>query len=255
MPGYSELIQEVERKRVTFECNDYQAPSPWDVKRWGCLLKEDEDSLNSLSSGRQSIWRRARDIATSILRKLGPEVLLLVISLHNTNKMAKLDRQRFVYDLQVWWRAVPHPFALTLMAKDCFPMPVRTMSLPIPLALQMPTGAIPTRQGAPSAFETAIMLAAQSIPELENRDAWTTTALAHLHLLKRLNDTVHDERASVIMPDVDQREIYTRHHHHHHHHHPSFTTPPPYVRWNPPPHLGIPGRPDPTRITVKDLLV
>lgn len=55
------------------------------------------------------------------------------------------------------------------------------------------------------------MFAAQSIPELKDREAWTTTALAHLHLLKRLSCTTYDERVSVtmaILADLDIMEKY-----------------------------------------------
>ncbi|PVH91660.1 hypothetical protein DM02DRAFT_478757, partial [Periconia macrospinosa] len=203
------LIKEVEKKRLAFENDESKAPSSRDTKRWNALLKEDDTSLNSLSSGRQSIRRRARHLATGILQKLGPEVLLLVVSLQDSDKMARLDKQKFVRELQLWWNSVSHPRALTAVAKECFAMHVHDTTMPS--ALQMPTDVVPTEQDASSAFETAIMLAAQSIPGPKDRDAWTTTALSHLYLLKRLSCTVDDERVSVkvaIMADLEQMEKY-----------------------------------------------
>jgi len=55
------------------------------------------------------------------------------------------------------------------------------------------------------------MIASESIPGPKDRDAWTTTALSHLYLLKRLSCTIDEARAGVtmaIMADLEQMVGY-----------------------------------------------
>ncbi|KAF1964434.1 hypothetical protein BU23DRAFT_62638 [Bimuria novae-zelandiae CBS 107.79] len=83
--------------------------------------------------------------------------------------MAKLNQQKFVHKLQIWWIAVSHPPALTKVTKECFASHIHKTTNNS--SLQIPTDTLPTRQGELSAFETAIILAAQSIPGPKDQDA------------------------------------------------------------------------------------
>lgn len=156
MPVYDELIEELNKKRLAFESEEYRAPSSRDIKRWNELLGGNDASRSVLSSGRQSIRRRAQDLATSILQKLGPEVLLLVVSLLDMQKMSKLNRPTVVRELQIWWSGVSHPQALTTVARECFAMHVLDAAIaPTP---QIPTDVAPTGEHALAAFGMILLL-------------------------------------------------------------------------------------------------
>jgi len=152
MPGYNDLINKVEKMRSSFESNEFKTPSPRDTKRWNGLLEKDDASLKRLSNGRQSIQRRARHLATSIFQRLGPEVLLLVVSLQDAHKMAILEVQTFVQALQEWWDTVSHPQQLTTVAKQCFAIHVRDVAIP------PAPGVNSTRQDALSVFGMMVFL-------------------------------------------------------------------------------------------------
>ncbi|OAL42572.1 hypothetical protein IQ07DRAFT_340578 [Pyrenochaeta sp. DS3sAY3a] len=165
--------------------------------------------MRHLSSGRQSIWRRARSLAQGIVQKIGPEVLLLVVSSHNTITMATMKEQVLVQELRTWWDQVSHPSTLTTAAKECFASHIRDTT--VSQVPEIPADAIPSGQAALSIFEKAINFAAQSISGPQDRDAWKTTALAHLHLLERLSRNVRNERSSAkvaILADLDRMKNY-----------------------------------------------
>lgn len=74
----------------------------------------------------------------SILRKVGPEVLLLVLLSYSQEKLARLDRKDFLSALQGWWKDVAHPQALTTIASQCFA--THDVGVPVPAALQVGSG-------------------------------------------------------------------------------------------------------------------
>lgn len=149
MPKHEEIINELEEKRVGFANNEYKTPSFHFSERWKLLLS-DESSSSRLSSGRRSILLRARGLATDIVRKLGCEVLLLVLSTLDRQKLAILDKRTFVVALGDWWRAVPHPEALAIVASKCFAE--HGLNRAIPSARQSLANTSSTEQDPAAAF-------------------------------------------------------------------------------------------------------
>jgi hypothetical protein len=113
-------INELERKRTTFESDDFVRPSPTRIKEWNDTLKEEFSSLSARSSGRRSVLRRARDVMRNVLHDVGPEVLLLLVTAVRIAKRATLDCKTLVPQLRTWWASVLHPPALIAVANTCF---------------------------------------------------------------------------------------------------------------------------------------
>ncbi|RII17517.1 hypothetical protein CUC08_Gglean002357 [Alternaria sp. MG1] len=150
MTEYLTIINDLEKKRVTFVNDTYTKPTTRDTARWAAILNNDDASLSGLSNGRKSVRRRAHELSTRILREFGKEVLLLVLSLLDQQKLARLDKQTFAYALREWWNTVPHPGALTTVASEYLtaPSPRRAVSL----GKQSSTEPVPNGQGASAAF-------------------------------------------------------------------------------------------------------
>jgi hypothetical protein len=121
MSDYSLIIQDLEWRRLAFEKrNTVPQFSAKDRIRWNKILEKDKATRSSLSQGRKSIRTRAHAIANLIRESVGPEVLLLVLSSLNQDKLAKLKRETFVDALQAWWNNVSHPQALATVASQYF---------------------------------------------------------------------------------------------------------------------------------------
>ncbi|CAN9241637.1 unnamed protein product [Alternaria alternata] len=101
-------INELERKRTTFESDDFVRPSPTRIKEWNDTLKEEFSSLSARSSGRRSVLRRARDVMRNVLHDVGPEVLLLLVTAVRIAKRATLDCKTLVPQLRTWWASASH---------------------------------------------------------------------------------------------------------------------------------------------------
>ncbi|EUC40889.1 hypothetical protein COCMIDRAFT_9322 [Bipolaris oryzae ATCC 44560] len=199
------LTKELERKRTTFESDDFVRPSLTRIKEWNDLLKEEHASLITRSSGRRSVLRRARDVMRKVLDKVGPEVLLLLVTTVQIAKRATLDHKTLVPKLQTWWAAVLHPPALTAVANNCFKARGQTT-----LTQEIPTKVIPTRQRAVHEFEYAIVLASQSIPDLNDRHAWLMSTLVHVQSLQQSScaDETADRLHVAEIADLDEIESY-----------------------------------------------
>ncbi|KAJ6208635.1 hypothetical protein PSV09DRAFT_1187338 [Bipolaris maydis] len=203
MMEYSEVIEQLEKKRVTFENDTYDNPTPRDVKRWKTTMHDD---ASQLSSGRKSIQSRAHKLSKRIQQELDEGVLLLVLSLKPRAELAKIQQRPFLDALKKWWEQVSHPHALKMVASDCFQLPYTERA--VDLGVTPSTSIV---QSAAAAFEVAIWDAARSIPSSEARKAWVNSAYSHLTLLKQLNyDTTNNgENAKVaIMADLDVMERY-----------------------------------------------
>jgi hypothetical protein len=156
MAEYITIINDLERKRVAFVNDTYTKPTTRDTARWVAILNNDDASLSDLSSGRKSVRRRAHELSTRILKEFGKGVLLLVLSLLDQQKLARLDKQTFADALRKWWNSVPHPDALATVASEYLsaPSPGRAVALD----KQSSTEPIPTGQGASAAFGMLIYL-------------------------------------------------------------------------------------------------
>jgi hypothetical protein len=117
MSDHCSIIKKLEEQRLAFE-NIHTVPTFTlkDEKRWKTILKIGKTTRPPLSQGRKSIRTRAQRIATTVLQSVGPDVLLLVLSSLNQDKLAKLDRATFVVALKAWWDNATHPQALTTAA-------------------------------------------------------------------------------------------------------------------------------------------
>jgi hypothetical protein len=120
MLEYAAIIGQLEAKRSAYENNVYRRPEQRHKKRWVELLAYDHASPPKLSSGRMSVRHRAHDLAKNILQRCGSEVLLLVLSSLDQQKLSRLDTTAFVTALQTWWGDVPHPSTLTIVASEHF---------------------------------------------------------------------------------------------------------------------------------------
>jgi Ran GTPase-activating protein (RanGAP) involved in mRNA processing and transport len=86
-----------------------------EIKSWRKLLKGDSGNI---SSGRKSVFNRAKKYAADIKEKLGFEVLLLVLSSMNREQLARYDKKEQLLEaLGSWWNAIPHLPALHEDAK------------------------------------------------------------------------------------------------------------------------------------------
>tara|TARA_R110002003_G_scaffold3366_1_gene25216 strand:- start:1257 stop:1799 length:543 start_codon:yes stop_codon:yes gene_type:complete len=143
-------IKELERKRLAFENNQYKIPSLRDHKRWIKLLESDDASIHCLSAGRQSIHRRSKHHCITILESVGSEVLLLVLSSFNQEKLAMLNPVTFVAALQTWWNGVSHPQSLTVIASKYSVS--HGLGTVISAAQQSWAHAVPSKEDASAAF-------------------------------------------------------------------------------------------------------
>jgi hypothetical protein len=104
----------VEEKRLAFERNEHPPPSTQIITRFNKLLREDASTLSNMSSGRQSVRTRVRDLAKHIYEELSGEVLLLVVLVVNTvDKMLEVKQEGLINYLKTWWNTVVHPASLT----------------------------------------------------------------------------------------------------------------------------------------------
>jgi hypothetical protein len=114
-----EQLDKIESIRIEYMNGRRRRLVPKEIKKWKQLLTGDP---NTGSSGRRSIFRRARKFADAIRNKLGLEVLLLVFSSINRTDLAQLpEKEQLLEALEEWWNRVPHPPKLNDAAK-CFAM-------------------------------------------------------------------------------------------------------------------------------------
>ncbi|KAF2818211.1 hypothetical protein CC86DRAFT_240718, partial [Ophiobolus disseminans] len=172
----------VERQRLIFARDTHWTPPEVLVKRFLKILQQSDHDLKKYSSGARSVRTRARRRAAQIRQTVGPEVLLLVmLHVKTFKRLVELREDGLISSLHDWWDQKPHPLLLSRAASNVFSGNI--MDVPQePLSEPITSGQI-----AAAAFSNAIYLAAQSIPNLQDRGAWITSAHAHLDLLKRLN--------------------------------------------------------------------
>ncbi|KAI1562078.1 hypothetical protein A1F97_05632 [Pyrenophora tritici-repentis] len=180
------LYTEVENTRLTFERLTHWKPPTDIIKRFNNLLQEDASSLSSRSSASRSIRTRARKLAIEIRKELGPEVLLLVVLVAKSlAKMAALSQESsLIHKLNEWWTTASHPSSLTKAAS------VLIVGYPpseTSVRQNLPVEAATTEQHPADALEKAFTLAAQSIPNPQDREDWLTSAAAHTRLLRLLS--------------------------------------------------------------------
>lgn len=160
------LYAKIENTRHTFEGLMHQQPPTTIIQRFNDLLQEDASSWSDMSSGRRSMRSRAHDIAIAIRKELGPEVLLCVVLVARTvDNMASLYRKSDLIH--------------KLNQCGC-----QELSIEAATARQHVATA---EQGAADALERAFMVAAQSIPNLRDREDWLLSAAAHARLLRLLS--------------------------------------------------------------------
>lgn len=117
---YSEIIKQLEKKRITFENDTYQKPTSRDIQRWKTTLHDDAARL---SGCRKSIQLRAHRLSKRIQKEFGDGVLLLVLSLKCRAEFVKIEPQPFISALRKWWKHVTYPNELKMVASECFRLP------------------------------------------------------------------------------------------------------------------------------------
>ena len=115
MEKNSWFYESLEKKRKDFEEGSYTIVSRLKTtfSRWDVLVREDDASLQNRSSGRRSIRRRARDLIREVYEAMDPDVFLLCTLVTSISKLATVKTEGLIRDLSQWWKAKPHPYALT----------------------------------------------------------------------------------------------------------------------------------------------
>jgi hypothetical protein len=150
MTKYSDIIKQLELKRISFENDTYRKPTPREIKRWNDIFC---NNSSGLSSGRKSVQNRAHILSKRIQQELGEGVMLLVLSLKPKDALARLESQPFVDALRGWWEGVSHPDALAIVASECFPLSCSRRAVDLGK-----TRLAPTNQSAAIAFGALISL-------------------------------------------------------------------------------------------------
>jgi hypothetical protein len=108
-------LAKIEELRIAFMDGTRRNLMRKETRSWKELLK---GNSSALSSGRKSDFNRAKEFAVAILKKLGSEVSLLVLSSMNRTQMDGYHKkEQLLKALAQWWNAVPHPPALSDAAK------------------------------------------------------------------------------------------------------------------------------------------
>lgn len=215
MSEYSQVIADLESLKLGFEDeNAHPKFIDKDKRRWQKILGSGISERQHSSA--QSIQRRAHTLATTVLRDIGPEVLLLLLSSASKAQLAKLHKPEFFRILETWWRQTSHPQRLTTIASEMFPAPD-----PVTTTAKSEESPGSTEANTPAAFgitiffllknrtdiflERSIYHAAQIISRPEDRVAWVNSALAHLQLLRRLSCSVDENMNALValVADMD----------------------------------------------------
>ncbi|KAL5113156.1 hypothetical protein ACEQ8H_008978 [Pleosporales sp. CAS-2024a] len=106
-----EQLDRIESLRADYMDGKHRKLMPKQIKWWNKLLRGDS---NGMSSGRKSVIKRAHTFVTAILKEIGAEVLLLVLStMNNRTRLAEYpEKDRLLKALREWWIGVRHPPAL-----------------------------------------------------------------------------------------------------------------------------------------------
>jgi hypothetical protein len=108
-------LAKIEELRIAFMDGTRRKLMRKEIRSWKELL---EGNSSALSSGRKSVFNRAKEFAVAILKNIGSEVLLLVLSSMNRTQMAGYHKkEQLLKALRQWWNTVPHPPALSDAAK------------------------------------------------------------------------------------------------------------------------------------------
>jgi hypothetical protein len=108
-------LAKIEKLRIAYMNGTRRKLMRKEIKEWKKLLKGDS---RNMSSGRKSVFNRAKKYAADILKKLGFEVLLLVLSSMNRTQLAAYHmKEQLLEALGKWWNTVSHPPALNDAAK------------------------------------------------------------------------------------------------------------------------------------------
>ncbi|KAF2158774.1 hypothetical protein M409DRAFT_61362 [Zasmidium cellare ATCC 36951] len=117
MPDYGWLLENLEKKRQAFACEEIFLPSRLkDFQHWHGILCEDQKTLQQRSSAARSVRTRARDTLENVYNIFGLDLFVLFTHAASMTKLVSVNFSDMLPDLKQWWTDVPHPQSLKDLA-------------------------------------------------------------------------------------------------------------------------------------------